>query len=103
MGADMKKTRRSEGHSRTTPITHIPVPSVPAAGEAPSDVGRLHLIEERTWADIGCYLEKQTCSNAGCEEPAMWFRWTGRRWWKLCPEHLVPHLRRVPYVKEPPP
>jgi hypothetical protein len=78
--------------------------SAVGALHAPPDVtsrGRLYSIEEAGWLKPGPDIAYPlVCSNAYCDTPAAYYRWTGTRWWKLCTEHLVPHLRRQ--SEEPP-
>ena len=62
---------------------------------AKRDPRRLYRVEDATWWDIGCW-QTHLCSSGStaCGRPALYFRWTGRRWWKLCPDCLVGHLDR---------
>lgn len=59
----------------------------------PKRADRLYDVAEGTWWDIGCYLAPVVCSTCS-DRPALYFRWTGRRWWKLCELCLVGHLTR---------
>ena len=61
---------------------------------APPPAFRLYRVEDADWWDIGRY-QHHRCST--CGDTALYYRWTGVRWWKLCEVCLVPHLERNLY------